>query len=135
VSQRGFIAVWRSNASAAARRQGGKIITDRDSGRARIITTSKDNDTGTISGRMVLALPVGSRLANAFATWRQRILAGTTDRKSMSIVFFNDDGKERRRVTFAGTFPVKWAGPALNARNSGHATERLEVVFERLEMK
>ena len=31
--------------------------------------------------------------------------------------------------------PRKWAGPVLSAKNSGHATEMIEIVFERLEMK
>ena len=38
-------------------------------------------------------------------------------------------------MNFYHCWPSKWVGPALNARNSAHATEKLEIVFETMEMK
>lgn len=32
-------------------------------------------------------------------------------------------------------WPLKWTGPALNARNSAHASEVVEVSYETFELK
>lgn len=69
-----------------------------------------------------------------FYKWMSRVLAGKVERKSMSIVFMNDVGEESR-MNFFECWPVKWMGPSLNAKNSGHASELIEIAFERLEMK
>jgi phage tail-like protein len=47
----------------------------------------------------------------------------------------NDAGEEAMRYNLYETWPVKYHGPALNARNSAHATEALEIAFETFEMK
>lgn len=67
--------------------------------------------------------------------WRKTVLDGKVERKSMSIVFLNDAGKEVARCNLFHCWPTKWVGPSLNAKNSGHATESLEIVFERIELK
>ncbi len=70
-----------------------------------------------------------------FFSWRKTVLDGKVDRKSVSIVFLNDAGAEMGRINLYECWPSKWTGPALNARNSGHATEALEIVWETMELK
>ena len=52
----------------------------------------------------------------------------------MSIVLLNDAGEESRINVF-GCWLRTWAGPVLNAKNAARATEAIEIVFERFEMK
>jgi phage tail-like protein len=109
---------------------GGKIITDRDTGRAR------EAGSGLATGRrMTMRVESGGPVAEYFLKWRKAVLDGKTDRKSMSVIFHNDAGEEAGRAVLFEAWPVKWSGPALNARNSGHATEKIEIAFERIEMK
>ena len=70
-----------------------------------------------------------------FFKWRKTVLDGKVERKSISIVFQNDAGEVATRMNFFQCWPVKWTGPAMNAKNSGHATEVLEIVWERIEIK
>jgi phage tail-like protein len=67
--------------------------------------------------------------------WRKTVLDGKTERKSMSIIIHNDAGEESMRYNLMECWPAKYHGPALNARNSAHATEALEIIFELIEMK
>jgi phage tail-like protein len=106
-----------------------KVITDRDTGRAR------EASSGLATGRLTLRVEADSRLAVEFFKWRKAVLDGKVDRKSISIVFQNDAGEEAARYNFFECWPVRWKAPELNARNSAHATEQIEVVFERFELK
>jgi|SRR5215470_14329165 len=69
-----------------------------------------------------------------FYEWRKAVVNGKTDRRSISVIFQNDKGEEAKRINFFHCFPSKWTGPALNARSSGNATERLEIIFEEFTM-
>jgi phage tail-like protein len=70
-----------------------------------------------------------------FYSWRKSVLDGKVDRKSISVVLLNDAGEEAMRYNLYECWPKKYHGPALNARNSAHATEALEIAFETFEMK
>ena len=67
--------------------------------------------------------------------WRQQVVNGKVERKSMSVIFHNDAGEEVGRMNFFQAWPTKWVGPNLNARNSGHAIEKLEISWETMELK
>ena len=69
-----------------------------------------------------------------FFRWRKTVLDGKTERKSISVIFHNDDGTATR-MNFYNCWPSKWVGPSLNAKNTGHAMETIEVVFETMELK
>ena len=84
-------------------------------------------------GRLIIERDWSS--TQEFLKWRQTVMAGKVDRKSVSLVFMNDAGEEAKRINFYDCYPTKWAGPALNSKTSAHASERIEVVFERLELK
>ncbi len=66
--------------------------------------------------------------------WRKAVIEGRVQRKSVSIIFHNDAGEEAR-MNFFHCFPTKWQGPELNAKSSGHATEKIEVQWETMELK
>jgi phage tail-like protein len=69
-----------------------------------------------------------------FLQWYEAQLNNTATRKSVSIVFVNDAGEEKR-INLFECYPTKWTGPALNAKNSGHASETIEILYERFEVK
>ena len=70
-----------------------------------------------------------------FYNWRAQVVAGKVHRASMSIIIHNDAGEEAMRYNLYECWPTKYYGPALNARNSAHATEAIEIAFETFEMK
>jgi len=70
-----------------------------------------------------------------FMTWRQTVIDGKTVRKSISIVMLTPSGEESCRYNLFECWPSKYVGPSLSARNSANATEKIEVRFERMELK
>jgi len=71
-----------------------------------------------------------------FFNWRQTVLNGKVERKSVSIIILNDAGAEVARYNFFECWPCRYSGPTLSkARSSAHATETIEIVFERMELK
>jgi phage tail-like protein len=64
--------------------------------------------------------------------WMQETLDGKVERKTMSIVLFNDAGAEVLRFNFRDAWPVKWTGPTLNGGASDIAIENLEIAHEGL---
>jgi phage tail-like protein len=54
----------------------------------------------------------------------------SADRKSISVIFRNDAGEETRRYNLFDCFPTKYQEPAADAKNSGHATETIEISYE-----
>ena len=68
-------------------------------------------------------------------TWRKAVVDGKVDRKSISVIFMNDAGAEAGRMTFYDCFPTDYTAPPPNARSSAHATESIEISYERIEMK
>jgi phage tail-like protein len=67
--------------------------------------------------------------------WRKKVLDGKTDRRSVSIIFHDDTGKEVRRMIFYNCWPTKHVMPTPNDQKSRHATETIELEFERLELR
>ena len=69
-----------------------------------------------------------------FFNWRKTVVNGKVERKSISIVLHNDAGEEAMRYNLHECWPTKYHGPALNSRNSAHASEALEIAFEVFDM-
>jgi len=57
------------------------------------------------------------------------------ERKSISVIFHNDAGEEAGRMNLFNCWPGGYKGPALNAKSSAHATEKIEISFETMEWK
>jgi phage tail-like protein len=66
-------------------------------------------------------------------TWHLEAAAGNVQRKNGSIVVRDRQGKETARWNFFDAWPVRWAGPALNAEGNDVAIEEFELAVERLE--
>ena len=70
-----------------------------------------------------------------WAAWRKSVMDGRVDRKSISVIFMNDAGAEVRSFNFHDCFPIDYSAPDAAAKNSGHATEKLDISYETMEMK
>ena len=67
--------------------------------------------------------------------WRKAVLDGKVDRRSISVIFHDDAGVESGRMNFFNCWPTVWYGPDLNAKSSGHATEKMDISWETSELK
>jgi phage tail-like protein len=67
--------------------------------------------------------------------WRKAVLDGKVERKSVSVIFHNDAGEEAGRMNLFNCWPGWYTGPALNARSSAHASEKIEISYETMEWK
>ncbi len=61
-------------------------------------------------------------------TWRRKTIDGILDERSVSVIFHDQKGAETGRQNFYRCVPVKHTLPSFNAKNSGHATETIELV-------
>ncbi|MBC7539767.1 MAG: phage tail protein [Bacteriovorax sp.] len=101
----------------------------------------KDGEDGVIHtrpgnhkpGKMVITKDWSN--TSEWYKWRKAVLDGKVERRSISVIFQNDDGKEAGRINLYDCWPVLWAGPELNAKSSGHAQEKIEISWETLELK
>lgn len=64
--------------------------------------------------------------------WRKTVLDGNTQRQSGSISLLDEGRNKVLSWSFHDAWPVKWEGPALNAKTSEVAIETLEIVHEGL---
>jgi len=68
-----------------------------------------------------------------FMDWFKKVYEGNVERKSISIVYLSDDGTESSRVNLHECWPKKWRLSGLNARASGHVSEALEIMYEKVD--
>jgi phage tail-like protein len=68
-----------------------------------------------------------------FYEWFRTVYEGNVQRKSISIVYLTDDGGESSRVNLLECWPKKWGVSNLNARSSGHVSEKLEIMYEKID--
>ncbi|MEQ9363916.1 MAG: phage tail protein [Leptospirales bacterium] len=64
--------------------------------------------------------------------WYYDVTQGKVKRKSGTIYLLDDEGIPVTWWDFTDAFPVKWEGPALSAKTSAIATEKLTLVHEGL---
>ena len=64
--------------------------------------------------------------------WHQDVIAGTVQRKTISVVLLDEVGAEVWRWVLAEAFPSKWSGGDLDASQSVIATESVEFVHHGL---
>lgn len=67
--------------------------------------------------------------------WRKSVIEGRTIRMSGTITLRNEAQQGVLVWRFFEAWPVKWAGPAFNAKNSEVALEELEIVHEGIELE
>lgn len=71
-------------------------------------------------------------------TWRKSVLDGAADsviRKNGTITLLNEQQKSVMFWKFSKGWPVKYDGPALNAKGNDVAIETLEIVHEGLDVE
>jgi phage tail-like protein len=100
--------------------------------------TYKDGEDGVIRtrpgnhkpGKIVLTKDWSNTLD--WFQWRKNVIDGKTDRRTVSIIFHDDAGKEVGRMNFSNCWPTKHVMPSFNEKQSGHATETIELTYETL---
>ncbi|MEM9218150.1 MAG: phage tail protein [Cyanobacteria bacterium P01_F01_bin.150] len=70
--------------------------------------------------------------STALWEWRQRVMAGDTDRHNISVVLRNEKHEEKWRWDLFRAWPSKWTGPSFNSTSNEVAVETLEITFEEL---
>jgi phage tail-like protein len=60
--------------------------------------------------------------------WHQDVIAGTVERRTVSVLLLDDAGDEAWRWVCVGAYPAKWTGAELDAMATGVATESVELV-------
>lgn len=64
--------------------------------------------------------------------WHQKVIVGTIERKTISVMLLDPIGAEVWRWVLAGAFPSKWSGADLDAGQSALAAESVEFVHHGL---
>ncbi|MDQ3265359.1 MAG: phage tail protein [Myxococcota bacterium] len=79
-----------------------------------------------------LVLKRGSASSGVLEAYK-KVLAGTTERKSGSIIYLDREGNEVLRYNFFEAWPCRWKAPELNSSSDTHIVEELEFAVERVE--
>jgi phage tail-like protein len=67
--------------------------------------------------------------------WRQTVVDGHVDRRTVKIVLLDEARNPVARWTLLQAWIAKWEGPHLRARANRVAIETVEIVHERLELE
>jgi phage tail-like protein len=65
--------------------------------------------------------------------WRKKVMDGSVERKSGSVILCNDAGDPVMRYNFFEAWPCKWKGFTLDGKGTDAVIEEVELVIERLE--
>jgi phage tail-like protein len=66
--------------------------------------------------------------------WYKKVLAGTTDRKSGSVIYLDRAGQEVLRYNFFEAWPCRWKAPELNSNSDTRVLmEEIEFCVEKVE--
>jgi phage tail-like protein len=60
--------------------------------------------------------------------WHQAVIAGTIERRTVSVLVLDAAGREAWRWVCEGAYPSKWTGTELDAMAATVATESVELV-------
>lgn len=79
-----------------------------------------------------LILKKGIADSQGLWSWYGKVVQGTVERQTVTILLMNSQGDETRRWQLQKAYPVKWSGPDLKAATSEVAIEILELAHEGL---
>lgn len=80
-----------------------------------------------------VVLKRGITASNELLKWHQLGQeSGTTSRKNVSILMFDQKGATLKRWNLEEAYPIKWAGPDLKAESSNVAIETIELIHHGL---
>lgn len=77
-----------------------------------------------------LTLKRGLTNSNDFLKWSRDVAQGVINKKNISVILYELDGRESMRWTFDKAYPVKWSGPQFKADDSTVAIETVELAHE-----
>ncbi len=77
-----------------------------------------------------LVLKRGITDSNDLWNWYKCVMDGIISRKGVTVVLMDSLGKDKKRWTFWGAYPIKWTGPELKASSSAIAFESIEMVHQ-----
>jgi len=94
-----------------------------------------NDGTHLLPGRVrkgTVTLKRGLTRQSALLGWYSAVLQGqiTPSRRQVSVLLLDSVGATVMRWDFAGAYPTKWTGPALNSGGRELAIETLELAFE-----
>ncbi len=72
---------------------------------------------------------------HALWDWRDSVASGSAIRRTISIILRDDAGNEKIRWNIRNCWPVKWAGPSMDATSDAVAIETLELAHEGVEVQ
>jgi phage tail-like protein len=67
-----------------------------------------------------------------FHGWRENIVNGIDDRRTVSIEYLKPDGSTMRRYVMYGSFPYKWELPSMDAGSTQTAVEKITLAVEKV---
>lgn len=79
-----------------------------------------------------LTLKRGMTPTNELFKWCLEVARGTINRRNLSVILYDTQGKEVLRWDFEKAYPVKWSGPQFAADGAAAAVETLEIAHEGL---
>jgi|SRR5205085_5954804 len=85
------------------------------------------------TGRMVITKALDA--TGTLNDWRKQVRVGTPKRSTIAITVLGDDHTPACTYTFFECYPTKFSLGALDGNSSAHATEEIEVHFERWQLK
>jgi phage tail-like protein len=65
-----------------------------------------------------------------FRDWMNKCLAGQHDRRTVTVHYKNESGKDVKRVDLYNCYATAYKPPNLNTLSSGNAKETITIVFE-----
>ena len=77
-----------------------------------------------------LSLKRGIVRKNDFYTWFKEIIDGNFKPKNVSLIMYDEAGKEVLTWDFTNAYPVKWIGPEFQVSPAELAIETLELAYE-----
>jgi phage tail-like protein len=89
-----------------------------------------------LSAHGTITLSRGIATSKELWAWKENLLKGTSDRRSLSIELWDAQNREKKmQWDFRECWPTQWAGPAFDATSDTIAIESLTLVHEGVEVK
>lgn len=80
-----------------------------------------------------IVLKRGYTASDELWAWMKKVIDGTVERKSGSVILSADDGSEIVRYNFFEAWPCRWKGFTLDGKGNDVAVEELEIATEKIE--
>jgi phage tail-like protein len=100
------------------------------------VTPYKDGEANEMRSRPGVGLQITVKVKReysgdkTFSIWRNNVMKGTTDRRSITIKFLTDNHTSKGQLDMFHAWPSAYYPPGFNARSSANAFESLDLVCE-----